>query len=239
MCCELHRRNQSRQRRASRFAYVERSSASGPRRGPLLMERAQTSTRGTATHRRFLTTWSIPTRSSQEELRSSCAGTRTGSHLGLPDEDESQLAVIWRAEVTSGLLTLWQIIEDTPARRQQRLAPRSGPCPCQSSPPAAVGPSRGLVLGGGHQHRQRALRHRLRKRTGLTTRLRPAPPARQRKPTHPGRQDQSRTSPANQSGPETKRQGRGRPKGRDLRTRPVERTAMPGGPRPDPAAPAA
>ena len=55
-------------------------------------------------------------------------GHTTGSDLGLRDEDESRLAVIWRAEVTSGLLTLWQIIEDTPARRQELgLAPRSGP----------------------------------------------------------------------------------------------------------------
>ena len=54
-------------------------------------------------------------------------GHTTGSHLGLPDEDESRLAVIWRAEVSSGLLTLWQIIEDTPARRQELgLGPRSG-----------------------------------------------------------------------------------------------------------------
>ncbi len=50
-------------------------------------------------------------------------GHTTGSHLGLRDEDESQLAVIWRAEVTSGLLTLWQIIEDTPARRQASGSP--------------------------------------------------------------------------------------------------------------------
>lgn len=46
-------------------------------------------------------------------------GHTTGSHLHLRDDDESQLVVIWRATVRDGLLTLWQIIEDTPARREE------------------------------------------------------------------------------------------------------------------------
>ena len=44
-------------------------------------------------------------------------GSTTGSHLGLPDEEERQLGVIWRARVRGGLLALWQIIEDTPGQR--------------------------------------------------------------------------------------------------------------------------
>jgi ketosteroid isomerase-like protein len=44
-------------------------------------------------------------------------GTTTGSHLGLPDREERRLTVIWRATVHDGLLTLWQIIEDTPRQR--------------------------------------------------------------------------------------------------------------------------
>jgi ketosteroid isomerase-like protein len=44
-------------------------------------------------------------------------GSTTGSHLGLPDHEERQLTVIWRATVRDGLLTLWQIIEDAPAQR--------------------------------------------------------------------------------------------------------------------------
>ena len=44
-------------------------------------------------------------------------GSTTGSHLGLPDHEERQLTVIWRATVRGGQLTLWQIIEDTPAQR--------------------------------------------------------------------------------------------------------------------------
>ena len=44
-------------------------------------------------------------------------GSTTGSHLRLPDHEERQLTVIWRATVHDGLLTLWQIMEDTPAQR--------------------------------------------------------------------------------------------------------------------------
>ena len=44
-------------------------------------------------------------------------GSTTGSHLGLPDQAERQLKVIWRATVHDGLLTLWQIIDDTPGQR--------------------------------------------------------------------------------------------------------------------------
>ena len=44
-------------------------------------------------------------------------GSTTGSHLGLSDQEERQLKVIWRAAVRDGLLTLWQVIDDTPGRR--------------------------------------------------------------------------------------------------------------------------
>jgi hypothetical protein len=44
-------------------------------------------------------------------------GSTTGSHLGLPDHEERQLRMIWRATVHDGLLTLWQVIEDTPGQR--------------------------------------------------------------------------------------------------------------------------
>jgi hypothetical protein len=45
-------------------------------------------------------------------------GATTGSHLGLPDDQERQLGVIWRAIVRDGRLTRWQILEDTPAQRE-------------------------------------------------------------------------------------------------------------------------
>jgi hypothetical protein len=44
-------------------------------------------------------------------------GHTTGSHLGLPDEQERELTLLWRAVVTGGRLMLWQLIEDSPARR--------------------------------------------------------------------------------------------------------------------------
>jgi ketosteroid isomerase-like protein len=44
-------------------------------------------------------------------------GSTTGSHLGLSDQEERQLRIIWRATVHDGLLALWQIIEDTPGQR--------------------------------------------------------------------------------------------------------------------------
>ena len=56
-------------------------------------------------------------------------GHTTGSHLDLPDDEESRLNVIWRATVIDGLVTRWQILEDTPARRAElglETAPPTG-----------------------------------------------------------------------------------------------------------------
>jgi SnoaL-like domain len=44
-------------------------------------------------------------------------GGTTGSHLGLPDQEERELPVIWHATVRDGLLVLWQVAEDTPGQR--------------------------------------------------------------------------------------------------------------------------
>jgi ketosteroid isomerase-like protein len=44
-------------------------------------------------------------------------GSTTGSHLGLPDQEERRLKLIWRATVRAGLLTSWQVIDDTPGQR--------------------------------------------------------------------------------------------------------------------------
>jgi SnoaL-like domain len=46
-------------------------------------------------------------------------GTTTGSHLGLPDEEERRLNVIWLAEVEAGTLLLWEVAEDTPSTRER------------------------------------------------------------------------------------------------------------------------
>ena len=49
-------------------------------------------------------------------------GHTTGSHLGLPDEKESQLTLIWLADVVEGAIHSWSLIEDTiDNRRQFRL----------------------------------------------------------------------------------------------------------------------
>ena len=53
-------------------------------------------------------------------------GHTTGSHLGLPDKDEAKLTVIWLAQVTNGLLTTWEIKEDTAARRAELGLPATG-----------------------------------------------------------------------------------------------------------------
>jgi ketosteroid isomerase-like protein len=44
-------------------------------------------------------------------------GATTGSHLGLPDEDEMNLGVLWLARVIDGRLASWRVAEDTPALR--------------------------------------------------------------------------------------------------------------------------
>ena len=50
-------------------------------------------------------------------------GTATGSHLGLPDDEEMKLNVIWLAEVVDGRLSRWRIAEDTPDLRAQTGIP--------------------------------------------------------------------------------------------------------------------
>jgi hypothetical protein len=46
-------------------------------------------------------------------------GTTTGSHLGLVDDEEMALDVIWIAEVTNGTLSSWCIAADSPELRRQ------------------------------------------------------------------------------------------------------------------------
>lgn len=57
-------------------------------------------------------------------------GTTTGSHLGLPDQEERRLGVLWAAEVHDGLIRSWQALEDTAENRRTLgvlpLAARSG-----------------------------------------------------------------------------------------------------------------
>jgi limonene-1,2-epoxide hydrolase len=46
-------------------------------------------------------------------------GHTTGSHLGLPDEQERQLTLLWVAEVVDGAIRSWRLLEDTPDNRQR------------------------------------------------------------------------------------------------------------------------
>jgi hypothetical protein len=46
-------------------------------------------------------------------------GHTTGSHLGLPDLEESALTLIWIAEIESGKVRLWQLVEDRAKNRAE------------------------------------------------------------------------------------------------------------------------
>jgi hypothetical protein len=60
-----------------------------------------------------------PERITQQGERVAVLGYTTGSHLGLPDEEESRIPVIWTAEVRDGLLSRWSIVEDSPVAREE------------------------------------------------------------------------------------------------------------------------
>ena len=60
--------------------------------------------------------------------RVAVTGHTTGSHLGLPDQQEARLTVIWLADVRAGRLASWHIVADTPAARAELgLTPRLEP----------------------------------------------------------------------------------------------------------------
>ena len=47
-------------------------------------------------------------------------GHTTGSHLGLPDDEERTLTLIWIADVYGGTVTRWKLVEDSPTTRTRR-----------------------------------------------------------------------------------------------------------------------
>ena len=54
-------------------------------------------------------------------------GHTTGSHLGLPDDEESQQTLIWLAESAAGRLRSWTLVDDTQEnRRRYSLSSPSG-----------------------------------------------------------------------------------------------------------------
>ena len=52
-------------------------------------------------------------------------GHTTGSHLGLPDEQERELTVIWVADVVGGRLATWRVAADTADLREELGLDRS------------------------------------------------------------------------------------------------------------------
>ena len=46
-------------------------------------------------------------------------GHTRGSHLGLPDEEESKLTLVWLAEVRDSRVASWTLVEDTHQRRRE------------------------------------------------------------------------------------------------------------------------
>ncbi len=58
-----------------------------------------------------------PRRIAETEAGVAILGHTTGSHLGLPDEAEFKLTVIWLATVRAGLVASWTILEDLPETR--------------------------------------------------------------------------------------------------------------------------
>jgi hypothetical protein len=60
-----------------------------------------------------------PHRTAEQHGTVAVLGHTTGSHLGLADDEESRLTLIWLAAVQDGALRSWRLIEDTPANRHQ------------------------------------------------------------------------------------------------------------------------
>ena len=52
-------------------------------------------------------------------------GTTTGSHLGLSDQEEAQLTIIWIATVAERVVTEWRIVDDSATARTRAGIPSS------------------------------------------------------------------------------------------------------------------
>ncbi len=58
-----------------------------------------------------------PHRIAEQDGSVAILGHTTGSHLGLPDDEERKLTLIWIADTTRGIVTRWRLLEDTPSNR--------------------------------------------------------------------------------------------------------------------------
>jgi ketosteroid isomerase-like protein len=59
-----------------------------------------------------------PHRVAQSEHGVAVLGHTTGSHLGLSDEEEQELNLIWIAEIRDGRVRVWRVREDSPENRR-------------------------------------------------------------------------------------------------------------------------
>jgi ketosteroid isomerase-like protein len=59
-----------------------------------------------------------PVRLAEDGERVAVLGSTTGSHLGIPDEEEIAQLLIWVAKVERGKLASWMLLEDSPAQRE-------------------------------------------------------------------------------------------------------------------------
>src|SRR5205809_6872227 len=59
-----------------------------------------------------------PRRFAVQGERVAVLGHTTGSHLGLPDEEERELTLIWVADVRGDQVACWRLVEDTPEQRR-------------------------------------------------------------------------------------------------------------------------
>jgi ketosteroid isomerase-like protein len=58
-----------------------------------------------------------PDRVAEMARRVAVLGHTTGSHLGLPDEEEGRLTLIWLVDTAGGTVTRWKLVEDNPVNR--------------------------------------------------------------------------------------------------------------------------
>jgi hypothetical protein len=58
-----------------------------------------------------------PHRIAERDGRVAIVGHTTGSHLGLPADEERALTLIWLVTVADGLVSAWELLEDTDETR--------------------------------------------------------------------------------------------------------------------------
>src|SRR5205823_3521005 len=82
-----------------------------------------------------------PHRIAERDSEVAVLGHTTGSHLGLSDDEERKLSMIWIAEIADCAVRVWRLAEDSPeTRRATGLDPLG--CPPSRPPPFFVAVTR-------------------------------------------------------------------------------------------------